>query len=80
MKKVAIGCLHLCAILAIAIAGVTLVENEASAEAGICCTVSSDCPDRLICYVPSGGQTACCTVGTPGCSGANYCHDDGILD
>lgn len=35
---------------------------------GTCCTTSADCPDKLLCYYPSGGQTDC----SP--SHLNYCR------
>jgi hypothetical protein len=58
------------------IAGLTqLIERRASAEAGVCCSASSDCPGQQLCYGYSYPLMACCDDRAVQCAGPNYCED-----
>jgi len=53
-----------------------LGEKTAQAEAGTCCSSSTDCPGDKVCYTAGGlGLEACCiqSPAHPECKGTNYC-------
>ena len=49
--------------------------KTAQAEAGTCCSFSSDCAGERLCYSASGqGLEACCNPANPAtCAGTGYC-------
>ena len=59
-----------------------LGEKAAQAEAGTCCSFSTDCAGEKVCYTASGlGREACCNpqIPNPNCAGTGYCelpHND----
>lgn len=51
-----------------------LGEKTAQAEAGTCCSFSSDCAGERLCYSASSqGLEACCNTALPNCAGTGYC-------
>jgi hypothetical protein len=76
VKRKLLSLLYALLLVGMCYSGLQLLgEKTVQAEAGICCSFSSDCPGKMICYQPSGGETACCNTQVPGCTGANYCRD-----
>lgn len=48
--------------------------TSARAEAGTCCSFSSECPGTQHCMTPPN-TLPCCPPGGPGCKGPGYCQE-----
>jgi hypothetical protein len=55
-------------------------EEKVQAEAGTCCSTSTDCGGEKLCYTAAGqGLENCCVPQSQGCTGTGYCmlpHSD----
>lgn len=51
-------------------------EKKVQAEAGTCCSFSSDCAGEKLCFsAGDAGLEDCCNTTRPDCKGSGYCFD-----